>query len=298
MKILLGIDGSRYSLAATRFVCDHLARPGREVDTVHVLPLVVQPGGHPPRRQPQKLRIPAVARSWLDRAEKNLRSFGVRITRHVRRGLPARVVPELAAEGAYDLLVVGAKGRSDIPFLPTGSVALALLEQHLPANVLLVRERKVPREERVAIAQRPFVVLFPTDGSSRIESVARSFFRSFGAPDLRPIAVAVAELPEPAALAGMEVEDRKRLIRQLMDAAGRWAREAKPLLARPGIRPQARTVRGRPAAAIVEEARRSGANLIVLGSRGAASPAAGPLGSVALQVARLAPCSVLIVREH
>jgi nucleotide-binding universal stress UspA family protein len=298
MRILIGIDGSRYALAATRFVCDYLAQPGRHVDMVHVLPLSVRVGAASPRRQPENLRIPAASRLWLDRAEKRLQARGFTTSRHVRRGLPARVVPELAAKGDYDLVVVGAKGRSDIPFLSAGSVALAVLERHIAAHVILVRERELRREEQVPTQLRPFAVLFATDGSSRIEAAARNFFRLFSVPEFRPIAVAVAELPEPAALADMDAADRMRLNHHLRDAAARWARQAKPLLARPGIRPQARVLSGRPASAIVEEASRSRASLIVLGSRGASGPAGSPLGSVALQVARLAPCSVLIMREH
>ena len=298
MRILLGIDGSRYALAATRFVCDYLAQPGRQVDLMHVLPLAVRADAAAPRRQPENLRVPAASRSWLDRAEKRLQARGFRTTRHVRRGLPAQVLPELAAKGDYELVVVGAKGRSDIPFLSTGSVALAALEHHVAANVVLVRERELQKEEQIPTRLRPFHVLFAIDGSSGVEAAARSFFRLFSVPELRPIAVAVAEPPEPAALANMDSAHRTQLIRHLQDAAARWAREAKPLLARPGIRPQARVLRGRPAAAIVEEAKRSGAGLIVLGSRGARGPSGPPLGSVALQVARFAPCSVLIVRDH
>jgi nucleotide-binding universal stress UspA family protein len=298
MKILLGIDGSRYALAATRFVCEYLAQPGRQVDLLHVLPLTVQEGAAPPRHQPEHLRIPRLSRSWLDRAEKRLQARGFRVTRHVRRGVPARVVPELVARGEYDLVVLGAKGRSDIPYLPTGSVALAMLEHHVPANIVLVRERELKREQDVTTRRRPFLVLFATDGSPRVELAARSFYRLFSVPELRPVAVAVTELPDPAALAGMESEDRKQLIRQLGNATRGWAREAKPLLARPGVRPQARALQGRPAIAIIEEARRCGARLVVLGSRGARSPSGPPLGSVALQVARFAPCSVLVVRER
>ncbi len=298
MRILLGIDESRYALAATRFVCDYLAQPGRQVDLVHVLPLTVRADAAVPRHQPQDLRIAPASRSWLDRAEKRLRARGFRTSRHVRRGLPAQVVPELAAKGDYDLIVVGAKGRGNNPFLPTGSVALAVLEHDALANALLVRERELRREQPTPAHPRPFPVLFATDGSSRAETAARSFFRLFSLPELRAIAVAVAEPPQPAALVSMGAADRTRLMRQLGDAAGRWVREAKPLLARPGIRPRARVLRGQPAAAIVEEAKRSGARLIVLGSRGARGPAGPPLGSVALQVARFAPCSVLIVRER
>ncbi len=148
MRMLLGIDGSRYALAATRFICDYLAQPGRHVDIVHVLPLRVQEGAAAPRRQPEDVRVPAQSRSWLDRADKRLQSRGFTTARHVRRGVPARVVTELAAKGDYDLVVLGAKGRSNIPFLPVGSVALAVLERHTPANVLLVRERELEKEQQ------------------------------------------------------------------------------------------------------------------------------------------------------
>jgi nucleotide-binding universal stress UspA family protein len=243
------------------------------------------------------VRLPSPSRLWLDRAEKRLRARGFTVTRRVRRGLPAQVARELAAKGKYDLVVVGAKGRSDVPFLPTGSVALAVLEHHVAANVILVRERELQKEKQVPTRLRPFPVLFATDGSPGFEAAARSFYRMLTVPELRPIAIAVAEPPAPAALLNMDSADRKQLLRTLDDAARRWAQEAKPLLVRPGIRAQAVVLRGRPVAAILAEAKRSRARLIVLRSRGMRSPAAPPLGSVALQVARFAPCSVLIVRE-
>ena len=298
MRILLGIDGSRYALAATRFVGDYLAQPGRQVDILHVLPLSVREGAAPPRREREHLHVPSQPRSWLDRAERRLESRGFRVTRHVRRGAPARIVPELLAKGDYDLVVLGAKGRSENPYLPTGSVALAVLERHLPADLVLVRERELKREKAVTTRLRSFPVLFASDGSARLETAARRFYQLFNIPEVRPTAVAVAELPDPAALAGLESEHRRQLIRQLSAAARRWAREAKPHLARSGVRPQARALQGRPATAIIEEAHRSQARLLVLGSRGARSPSGPPLGSVALQVARFAPCSVLLVREH
>lgn len=297
MKILLGIDGSRYALAATRFVCGYLAGPGRQVDMLHVLPLVVRAGAVSPRRQPESVRVPPLTRSWLDRAQRRLNSRGFRVTRHVRRGVPARVFPEFAADGGYDLAVLGAKGRAGNPYLPTGSVALAMLEHHVPADILLVREREPKRDKAAITVSRPYPVLFATDGSARIGQVAESFYRLFLVPELRPIAIAAAELPEPAVLAALRFDDRRRLVSQVTAAARAWARAAKPLLARPGVRPQAQVVQGRPVTVLIDEARRSAALLIVLGSRGARSPSGPPLGSVALQVARYAPCSVLIVRD-
>ncbi len=297
MKILLGIDGSRYSLAATRFVAEYLAQPGRQVDMLYVLPLAVREGAAAPRHQPENLRVPPVARSWLDRAQRRLRSRGFRVTWHVRRGVPARLFPEFATKTDYELVVLGAKGRSDNPYLPTGSVALSMLEHHVPAHIILVREPKLKREQDVTTKLQPFPVLFATDGSARVEQAAKSFYRLLNLPQLRPSVVAVTELPDPAVLAGMEAHDRKQLIRRLSTITRAWVREAKPLLARPGLRPRAQVLQGRPATAIIEEARSSGARLLVLGSRGARSPSGPPLGSVALQVARFAPCSVMLVRE-
>lgn len=296
MKILLAIDGSRYSLAATRFLCAYLAHPGRQVDVVYVLPPTSRADAAFPRHQPNDVRIPPSARSWFDRTIKRLEACAFKVTRHVRRGLPAQVVPALAVKGRYDLVIAGAKGRSDTPFLPMGSVALAVLEQDASAHVLLVRERELKKEEQIPARVRPFIAIFAADGAPRVEQAAQSFYDVFSVPHLQPVALAVADAPEPAALAGMDSANRRKLLRQLDQAAWRWARAAKSLLARPGVRPQARMLRGRPAPTIVEEARRSGASLIVLGSRGVKSPSGWPLGSVALQVARHAPCSVLIMR--
>jgi len=298
MKIFLGVDESRYSLAAARFVCEYLARPGRQVELVHVLPLTVRDGAAPPRHQPESVHSPALSRSWLDRAEKRLRSRGFRVTRRVRRGVPARVVPEMVSKGDYDLVVVGAKGRGDNPYLPTGSTALALLEHHVPADLILVRERELNRERDVTTKLRPFPVIFATDGSARAAGAAQRFYELLSIPMLRPLAVSVTEFPEPAALAGMEAGDRSRLVRELKSATRALARAAKPFLARPGIRPQAKAVEGRAARAIINEAQQSGARLVVLASRGVRSPSGPPLGSVALQVARFAPCSVLLVRNR
>jgi nucleotide-binding universal stress UspA family protein len=298
MKILLGIDGSRYSLAAAQFVSEYLARPGRQVELVHVLPLAVREGAQAPRHQPESLHVPPLSRTWLDRTERRLGSRGLKVTRRVRRGVAARLIPELIAKGRYDLIVVGAKGRADNAYLPTGSVALAVLEHHAPADVLLVRERGLRRERARTTSLRPFPVVFATDGSVRIERAAERFYELFSIPELRPVALSVAELPQAAVLAAMEAEERRQLIRRLRTAAHAWAHAAKPFLARPGVRPQAQVLEGPAASTIVEEARRRGARLIVLGSRGARSPSGPPLGSVALQVARFAPCSVLLVRER
>jgi len=274
MKFLLAIDGSRYSLAATRFVCAYKEHHGRQVDVVHVLPVTVREGEAFPRHATEVARLPPAVRSWFDRTIERLEAHGFEVGRHVRRGLPTQVVPTLAVKGRYDLVIAGAKGRSDTPFLPLGSVARAVLEQDTAAHVLLVREHEIKKNRKRA-RLRPFTVIFAVDGSSRAEQMARVFYAMFSVPRLEPIALAVSDVPEPAALVRMRAVNRKQLLGQLDQAAWRWARAAKPSLAHPGVRPKALMVRGRPAAAIIEEAKRSRASLIVLGSRGVKVPRNG-----------------------
>ena len=65
---------------------------------------------------------------------------------------------------------------------------------------------------------------------------------------------------------------------------------------RDGVEVRVKQVPGHPAAVIVEEALREGADLIVMGSRGY-GPIAGPLlGSVSQRVLQKAECPVLIVK--
>jgi nucleotide-binding universal stress UspA family protein len=297
MKILLGLDGSRYSAAAVRFLCEKIALAQAQVDIVHVLPLVVRPDAAAPRRQREDNRVPAATRRWLERHEKRLQSRGLKVSRIVRRGTPTTLLPELAARGEYDLVVVGAKGRSATPFLPSGSVALSVLE-HAPSSVLLVRAPELKGARSASGLLAPVPVIFAADGSRYSTEAAKTFFRLFEIPQMRPTVIAVAQLPEPPVLSQMQASWREKIIGQIGNAARQWAGEMKSELGHPGTRPQAKVIRGRPVPAIVGEAVRQRAQLIVLGSRGANDYWGPRLGSVALQIARAAPCSVLVVRPR
>jgi nucleotide-binding universal stress UspA family protein len=84
------------------------------------------------------------------------------------------------------------------------------------------------------------------------------------------------------------------------EADARHRREAieryERLLARPGLRVEGFLLRGRPASAIVDEARALEADLIVVGSRGHGTIATMLLGSTAAEVVDHAPCPVLVAR--
>src|SRR5690606_24068082 len=295
MRVLLGIDGSRYSIGAARFIGDYLASSEDvQIDVVHALPRAPTPGNPPSRRTPDLRRVPADVRAMLERAMRRLEHRKLTVNPIVRRGFPATVVPELAIEGRYDLVVVGAKGRSDAPFLDVGSVALAVLE-HVPTSVLMTRERD-PRRRRQRPGER-FHAVLATDGSAYAAEAADAFFRFFEFPDLAVTAVAVADVPEPATLRRMSAAQRKEHVGYLEAEAKRWIGRIEARIERHGVTAETRVLRGRPAKALVEAAEKVEADLIVLGSRGAYGTWGPRLGSTALGVARRSPSSVLIVRS-
>jgi len=294
VRILIGIDGSRYALSAVRFVGQYLAGDEEtEVHLVHALSETpVGLGVWPSRHTRDLKRIPPDIRRYFDRAAKRLEPRRFAIETRVRRGVPTAVVPELAAEGGYDLVVIGAKGRSDTPFLGIGSVALAVLE-HAPMSVLMVRERE-PKRRR---GQPELHVLFATDGSSYSRAATAAFFQLLDVPALRASAVAVAELPEPAMLRRMSARRREEYVSMVEGAANDWLRRLEAQLEAYDVRPAARLLRGRPAKVLADAAGKYDVDLAVLGSRGTRGTWGPRLGSTALGVARNSPCSVLIVRS-
>lgn len=63
-----------------------------------------------------------------------------------------------------------------------------------------------------------------------------------------------------------------------------------------GLKAKGRVVRGDPREALLDEARREGADLIVVGSHGRTGLTKIVMGSVASHVVTHAPCSVLVVK--
>lgn len=299
MKVLLGMDGSRYALAAVRFVAQHLSRAQTHVDVIHVL---AGAADAPPQRG---VRASDAARhrrtaalGWLEQAQKRLTSTGFDVDTLLRSGTPSRVLPTLAGRSGYDLVVVGAKGRSNVPFLELGSVALAALE-HAPTNVLMVREREPgARKKQLTAKIRPLSVLFATDGGPHSRRALTTFFELFETSELDVQVATVIEEPEPQALRRLSRAQREPLLQGLKELGRERLEDAVERLRQQGVRARARALRGRPAQALVTAAATSESALMVLGSRGTAGPAGPRLGSVALAVARSAACSVLVVRER
>lgn len=279
MKILFATDGSRYALTAARMFADWFTRPGMEVDVVGVVPRV-------PRSQHRSYgqrkgvvdQWKAECRDWLASTAKPLESQGMRVKTHLRTGNPREEVVRWAEKG-YDLVVLGARGRGDAPFFDVGSVALSVLE-HAPAPVLMVR---APEGGHPVVPDRmhPLRVLLAVDEGRPAHRAMELLPDLLTLDHLTVEAVAVAD----AGVGGPLGEYAARHV------ATRAAKE----LADHGVDATPRLEVGPAADAIVEAAH--DADLVVLGSRAVEHMEERHLGSVALEVARGAPCSVLILRK-
>jgi nucleotide-binding universal stress UspA family protein len=278
MNILLPTDGSRHALEAARALADWIPA------TAHVDLLAVVPRAQlSPRRtfSPQRDLVGqwrAAAGHWLDETARPLAARGLEVKRLLRAGNAAQVVVERACAVPYDLIVVGAKGRGDAPFFDIGSVALAALE-HAPGSILMVRGRGTGHG-RASSPERPLRVLLPSNG--RKESV-QALRRALGL--LPPGRARARVLVVADRAAGGELDPRAAWTAAHDAAAQLRAHEwdAEPTVAA-----------GDPKDRILEAA--GGADLVVLGSRSVVRIEERHLGSVALEVARAAPCSVLVVR--
>jgi nucleotide-binding universal stress UspA family protein len=291
MRILVATDGSRYAQAAARFLARFVPGPGKHVDALAVVPKARR-SDHRSYGQPAELRQQwrAVASKWVDGVTNTLSDRGYDVTKMIRSGLADRQILDQLRRERYDLVVAGAKGRADTPFFDVGSVTLALLEQ-APTSVLLVREREPKkREQEVTRAIRPMRVLVATDGTPKSDAAIDRFMAVFEEPNTEITVLSVQhpleEVPEEQAASAPGLEHASRTI--VHHAANR--------LAPSGAAVATRVLDGEPGEAVHAAAEEAGADLIVLGSRGVLRGERARQSSVALRIARLSPCSVLVVR--
>jgi nucleotide-binding universal stress UspA family protein len=142
-------------------------------------------------------------------------------------------------------------------------------------------------------------VLVAIDGSEPA-GLALDLMGSLAWPPESEIVVAEAVEVGPAlfggpwpALAAVQID---RIEADVRAAAQEAVQQGRKKLARLGLNVQEIVLRGRPATAIVDQARRMHADLVVVGSRGHGAIASMLLGSVSAEVVDHAPAPVLVAR--
>ena len=144
MKILLAIDDSDYSEAATRAVASQLPTQGAEVLVLRVVePLVYSTvpqmaAGYAPEMATRLQEELKQARESVTKAAQVLRDAGFKVdTRVVESEVRAGIL-DSAFDWQADLIVVGSHGRKGLQKFLLGSVAESIA-RHARCSVLIVR---------------------------------------------------------------------------------------------------------------------------------------------------------------
>jgi nucleotide-binding universal stress UspA family protein len=208
----------------------------------------------------------------------------------VADGVPFDEIAKAATEWEADLIVIATHGYTGLKHVLLGSTAERVV-RHAPCPVLVVRGR----------GKRGVKVDFSPD---KVRSILVPVDFSEASLDALPHALALARRSEAQVtlLYVMEPfhEDMFLDSAQIQRVAKVAAHERLGRLADATKKSWPRTGRelrnGRPVPTITALAKRTNADLIVMGTHGRTGLQRGLIGSVAERVLREAPCPVLVVR--
>lgn len=294
MKVLCAIDGSRYSRWALEALGCLQVFPGSALLLLHVVNVerfrvsaelnaatkeamrhglyLAETGGRKLLRRAKA----AVSSQWSSVAVKTL------------RGDPAQTIIRTAVDQQCDLVVVGSRGLTEFrPFL-LGSVSRRVI-MGSPCSVLLVKKR-IPVLKQIVVG---------VDGSKDARG-AVEFLLTASYPKNVHITVMsvvpplpIETSPESEALADV----LEQVLGPLEKEARKVAEQATARMREAGMDASTTVAHGHIGRQIVELARSSKADLVVVGSRGLDGTAPYLMGSVSDAVVKYAPCSVLIYRR-
>jgi len=139
MKILMGIDDSKFSEDVLRAMVTQFRTENTEVRVLHVLqPIAPAPPQMAPGYAPELEDQKKPARELVERIAKELRSAGFKVDTAVEVGDIRETIIDSAADWDADLIVVGSHGQSGIQRFLLGSVA-EFVARHAKCSVEIVR---------------------------------------------------------------------------------------------------------------------------------------------------------------
>jgi nucleotide-binding universal stress UspA family protein len=134
MKILLAVDGSPFSDAATQAVIEQHRPEQTEVEVLHVIEAGLYTAVYAPRVE----EYIEHARELAERVAQTLRAAGFRAHATVGKGDPRTAILDAATESQPDLIVMGSHGRRGVERFLIGSVSEAVAK-HAKCSVEVVR---------------------------------------------------------------------------------------------------------------------------------------------------------------
>jgi nucleotide-binding universal stress UspA family protein len=150
MKILLAVDGSEVSQAATRALASQVRPEGAEVLVFEVVephifstPPQMAEGYMPEQDEILKEELQRAQES-VKQASQTLNAAGFRVNTRIVEGETRSAILDVAAEWRADLIVLGSHGRKGLERFLLGSVA-EFIARHADCSVEIVR---VPRKRK------------------------------------------------------------------------------------------------------------------------------------------------------
>jgi len=288
MKILLAVDGSEHSQAATSLLCDLPLPSGSLIYSLSVL-------------SPLHTYQRPVLEAALEQASSTLQTTNLDVTTELLVGHPALEIVEFADQYQPDLIVLGAKGLRATLGILLGGVAQQVVE--LASQPVLIVRYPYTGIQRI---------LLVTDGSIYSQHALEYTTRFSPYPNISVQVMHVLPPPSAAELltkSGMfglhstapvpmvEIDEAVSYRDKETEHAGKELLEkAIKILATSGVKAMSVLQKGDAATEILAYVKEHEIDLVVAGSRGLSQVRGWIMGSVSRKIVHYAGCSVLIVK--
>ena len=295
MCILFATDGSTGAGQALQLLASSFDPSG--VATVEVIAVARQPQDWPQNESGSASQA-LLEQSHRDSAKRHvhaaadlLRAAGFEARETIRDGHPAEAITSHAATGGHDLIVLGTRGLSGLRRRVIGSVS-GKVARYAETSVLVARTGGPIRRILLGYDASP-------DADEALDLVARLPLK--GDPQaivcsafdvVRPLSSGLA--PTMVAQVGVAYHDS---LRWAHEAAVAMAASAAQRLRDRGVTAAPRAVQGPAHEQLAVLASESGADLLVVGSRGLSAIQRFFLGSTSAALVTRPPTSVLVARR-
>ncbi len=277
MKVVIGMDGSKYSRWALEWIARLPLAAPPPVVALHAVdlsalkaPVMFQPMvvGNEPFIQAEVKRLDKKAKEVVAETKRSFDSFNLQGRVMIAKGAPAEIIVKRARRG--DLLIVGHRGLTGLDRFMLGSVSTKVM-LHAPCSVLVVKQPSRPIRK----------ILLATDGSKNANKALRFLLEDMRSANVEILVTHVM----PFLRYSEQNEAGKVLVDQCAEK-----------LALAGYRVTPMLKLGSPADEIIKIAGRQKVDLIVSGAKGLGAIARFFLGSVSMKLMQHSACSVLVVR--
>lgn len=284
-RLLLSTDGSEFSEGAVREAIRLAKRCSSTLNAISV----IETNPEYSTLAPQLVeKAEKDVRQHLEAVQSRAKAEGVSCGIVSYEGEDSyRYIVDEASKLKASMIIMGRRGKKGLKRLVMGSTTARVIG-HSPCSVLVV-----PRAAEVGFRN----VLLATDGSTYSAAAASEAIgiAKLNKSRLTVISVVPAELATPTDV-DFGMGQREKIADQVMRDAEKNAKTVKEAAQKEGVETKAFVMTGRPADAIIETAKETGADLIVVGSHGRTGLDRLLMGSIAERVIVLSDSAVLVVK--